>query len=146
MPKANALSTTPRRSLFSGVIAASILTATASGAFAQTLQDSQLLELCQQYWRLDAALNALEWETTGETGAEEAAIEQRISNLADERYTIITQIKDSPAKTAQGRAAKAKVAHSLLPPAVEAYNLTNESEEICLVMSLMQDVMEGAAV
>ncbi|MFT8430739.1 hypothetical protein [Acetobacter orientalis] len=146
MPKANALSTTHRRSLFSGVIAASILTATTSCAFGQSLQDSQLLALCEQYWRLNATLNALEWETTGENSAEEAAIERRISDLADERYTVVTQIKDSRANTAQGRAAKAKIVHSLLPPAVEAYNLTNESEEICLVMSLVQDVMEGAAV
>lgn len=145
MPKANALPSTHRRTLFTGAFAASIFAAMASNAFSLPIQDAALLTLCEQYWTLDAALHTLEWETTGENGPEEATIEQRINNLADEQYTVITQIKDSPAKTSQGRAAKAKVLFRLLPPAVDAYNLTNESEEIQLVMSLVQDVMQEAA-
>lgn len=143
MPKANALSSTHRRTLFTGAFATSIVAATPPHAFSAPIQDSALLALCEQYWQLDAALNALEWETTGENGAEEAAIEQNINNLADQRYTAITQIKNSPAKTGRGRAAKAKVLFRLLPPAIDAYNLTNESEEIQLVMSLVHDVMQG---
>ncbi|MFT8780117.1 hypothetical protein [Acetobacter orientalis] len=143
MPKANALPTTHRRTLFTGAIAASILSIAATRTLAAQDQDSKILSLCEQYWRLDKALFSAEWEQSGETAEQEKIIEQKINDLADERYAVIDQIVACTASTMAGFQAKATVIKSILPGSINAFNLTNDSEEIQLVMSLMNDLTKG---
>ncbi|GEL59908.1 hypothetical protein ACI01nite_25100 [Acetobacter cibinongensis] len=87
-----------------------------------------------------------EWEQSGETAAQESIIEQKINDIANNRYAVIDQITACAASTMAGFQAKAKVIKSILPGSVDAFNLTNDSEEIRLVMSLMNDLAKGCTV
>ena len=55
-------------------------------------------------------------------------------------WVVMEQLVDTPAASQRGQQAKASILLAILPSAFDAFDLTFESNEIQLVMSLLQDV------
>lgn len=142
MPKANALSNTPRRSLFSGVIAASILAGTGGIAQAGTNQDALLLHVCAEFNRAYATIKEIEGEPETKFGSpENMQWEQRLDYFSLRAEQLLDQISEMPARTYAGILAKADVIRKYLPQYIDEYEAAPESSQIRIVLSLMDDLL-----
>ncbi|KAA8383968.1 hypothetical protein FOH24_15380 [Acetobacter tropicalis] len=126
---------------------ASVLAATAAAlpvmasAATPSSEDATLLALCAEFWQLQNHIKTLDEAPAYTFGSphqkrHEAALEEACRR----EWEAMEQLVDTPAASQRSQQAKASILLAILPSAFDAFDLTFESNEIQLVMSLLQDV------
>lgn len=147
MPKANALPTTHRRTLFTGAFAASIIAASGSIAQARTDHDAQLLHFCAEFNRIHAAIQKIEDGPETEFGSPESIQKEKsLDHLVVREEQLLDQISEMAAYTHAGILAKADVIRKYLPQYVDQYEAEPGSSQIKIVLSLMDDLLGSKSV
>ncbi|GAA09523.1 hypothetical protein ATPR_2527 [Acetobacter tropicalis NBRC 101654] len=135
-----------RRGALASVLAATtaVLPAMASAA-TPSGEDATLLALCAEFWQLQNHIKTLDDDLPYSFGTpEQKRHEAELSEACNWQWEILEQLVDTPATSQRGWQAKASILQEILPPSFDAFDLTFKSNEIQLVMSLLQDVAGGA--
>lgn len=142
MPKANALPTTHRRTLFTGAMAASIMSVLGASARASAAQDATLIKTCAEFQQNRTKIEAVESEPPTEFGSEED--NQRaitLDYLVMKEEELLDRISEMSASTQKGILAKAGVIRKYLPQYVDEFEAAPESSPIKIVLGLMDDIL-----
>lgn len=146
MPKANALSTTQRRCVLTGIMAAPLL-AVAPAVAAAHLDDAQLLHFCAEFNSTHATIKKIEAGPETEFGSPEDNQRQHsLDHFVIREEQLLDQISEISAHTHAGILAKAVVIRKYLPQYVDEYEADPESSQIRIVLSLMDDLLGSRSV
>lgn len=142
MPKANALPSTRRRTLFTSAFAASLMAATGCIAQAEANPDAQLLQVCDQFNTTHTIIQKIEAGPETEFGSPESIQKEKsLDYFVVREEQLLDQISEMPAHTQAGILAKAGVIQKYLPQYVDEYEAAPESSQIRIILSLMDDLL-----
>lgn len=142
MPKANALSTTQRRCVLTGIMAAPLLAVTPAVAAAQ-LDDAPLFASHQRFQAAYSAARAMSNQPEPACNTPEADVyEARFDALVLEECERLEELAGIPALTPQGQRLKAEIILALLPEHLRYSEMDGETQ---LVLSLARDLVRGNA-
>lgn len=142
MPKANALSTTQRRSVLTGIMTAPLLAVTPAAAVAQ-LDDARLFASHQRFQAAYSAARAMSNQPEPACNTPEAdAYEARFDAMVMEECARLEELAAIPAFTLQGQRLKAEIILSLLPEHLRHSEMDGETQ---LVLSLARDLVREKA-
>ena len=133
---------TTRRAVLAGAGAAAALAGVIAPAAASAGPDADLVRLYGTFREAKAeevrlcALPNYKYGTPQNLNKEASIAE--VCRIED---GILEQIAELPAQTADGLRVKAAILHEILPSAVDDFDLGTDSEEIILVMSLVNDTL-----
>ncbi|GFE94398.1 hypothetical protein [Acetobacter persici] len=144
MPKANALSTTQRRCVLTGIMAAPLLAVAPAAALAQQSDDVPLFACHQRFQAAYSAARAMSNQPEPACNTPEAdAYEARFDAMVLEECARLEELAAIPAFTPQGQRLKAKIILALLPEHLRYSEMDGETQ---LILSLARDlVRENAA-
>ena len=122
------------------------LTTPVVAAIAAPGADAELLRLCAEYQSAKDELDVLDAAPgyphgSAENDAEEAAFARAVARIDK----VVTSVSRLTANTPAGLTAKASIIEQELPYRIGVFELSMDSPEIELVMSLMRDITGGAA-
>lgn len=138
MPKANALSTTQRRCVLTGIMAAPLLAVTPAVAAAQ-LDDTPLFASHQRFQAAYSAVRTMSNQPEPACNTPEAdAYEARFDALVLDECARLEELAAIPAFTPQGQRLKAKIILALLPEHLRYSEMDGETQ---LVLSLARDLV-----
>ncbi|MFT8723092.1 MAG: hypothetical protein ABF443_00115 [Acetobacter malorum] len=142
MPKANALSTTQRRCVLTGIMAAPLLVVTPAVTAAQ-LDDERLFASHQRFQAAYSAVRTMSNQPEPACNTPEAdAYEVRFDALVLEECDRLEELAAIPALTPQGQRLKAEIILSLLPEHLRHSEMDGETQ---LVLSLARDLVREKA-
>lgn len=146
MPKANALPTTPRRSLLAGIIAAPFL-ATTDHAEAYLHADADLLEAFKQFQDCRRRIDAHCMAKNHIFGTPDQQLhEDKLNALVVEQDELLAAMAALPATTQAGQQAKAVTALTMLRDQIAPGEEELEDSMTWLEVSLLRDLTQEAAV
>ena len=134
-----------RRSLLVGAVPGLIAGNVRLAAATAAAPDAELIAVCADFYADKAEevrINAL--PAYGFLDPRELAIEEQTSQLIYRMDRLLMRAADLPATTPDGLRAKATLLKRTLPHAAQNFELTPESLEIKLALSLASDVARGA--
>ncbi|GFE92601.1 hypothetical protein [Acetobacter persici] len=142
MPKANALSTTQRRCVLTGIMAAPLLGLTPAIAAAQ-LDDAPLFACHQRFRAAYSAARAMSNQPEPACNTPEAdAYEARFDALVLEECDRLEELAAIPAFTPRGQRLKAEIILALLPEHLRYSEMDGETQ---IVLSLARDLVREKA-
>lgn len=145
MPKADALSTTPRRSLLAGIISVPLMAAT-THASAYLHTDADLLEAFKQFQDCRERIDAHCMEKNYVFGTPEGQLhEDTLNALVIEQDELVAAMAALPATTQDGQRAKAVAALTMLRDQIAPGEEELEDSMIRLEVSLLTDLTREAA-
>lgn len=134
-----------RRGALASMLAATAAALPVMASAAPSGEDAALLALCAEFWRVQNHIKTLDEAPAYVFGTpHQKRHEAELSEACNRQGEILEQLVDTPAASQRGQQAKASILLTILPSAFDAFDLTFESNEIQLVMSLLQDVAGGA--
>lgn len=141
MPKANALSTTQRRCVLTGIVAAPLLAVTP--AVAAQLDDAPLFASHQRFQAVYSAARAMSNQPEPACNTPEAdAYEAQFDALVLEECERLEELAAIPALTPQGQRLKAEIILALLPEHLRYSEMDGETQ---LILSLARDLVRRNA-
>ena len=146
MPMANALSTTPRRSLLAGIITVPLMAATAH-ASAYLHADADLLEAFKQFQDCRRRIDAHCMATNHVFGTpDEQLHEDKLNALVVEQDELVAAMAALPATTQAGQRAKATAALTMLRDQIAPGEEDLEDSMTRLEVSLLTDLVRETAI
>ncbi|MCP1203172.1 hypothetical protein [Acetobacter oryzoeni] len=128
-------------------VLASVLAATTAAALpvmasaAPHAQDAALLALSDAFWQVHNEIWSADYLAEHEPGSpEQKRLEAILDQLSEQEYGLMKQISQTPARSQLGLKGKADILLAVLPEVMRDCYLNEDSAELLLVMSLLQDM------
>ena len=116
-------------------------TALASAFAASAGDDATLMGLCAEFWLAHMQIWTADYLAEHEPGSpEQKRLEAILDQLSKQEYGLMKQISQTPARSQLGLKGKADILLAVLPEVMRDCYLAEDSAELLLVMSLLQDM------